>query len=104
MSDNVEDLDERRTSLRLDMEAERIVLSWNDKEGVLNTDEGICIDLARHGVLIDYKHGFDLGDLLNITFNPDNDKAHTVKGQVCRTTECNPNSFHIALQLIATDK
>ncbi|WP_299789777.1 PilZ domain-containing protein [uncultured Shewanella sp.] len=104
MSDNVEDLDERRTSLRLDMEAERIVLTWHDKKGILNTDEGICIDLARRGALIDYKEGFELGELLNITFNPDNDKAHTVKGQVCRTTQCNPNSFHIALQLITTDK
>jgi len=104
MTDDVEDIDERRTSLRIDMEAERIVLSWHDEEGVLNTDEGICIDLARHGVLIDYKQGFELGELLNITFNPDNDKAHTVKGQVCRATPCHPNSFHIAVQLITTKK
>ncbi|BAJ01556.1 PilZ domain-containing protein [Shewanella violacea] len=100
MPDNTEELDERRTSLRVDLEAERILLSWQDDQGLNQTDDGICIDLARRGVLIEYKNNFKVGALLTITFNPDNDKKHTVKGQVCRTSSCNPKSFHIAMQLI----
>ena len=100
MQDNTEDLDERRTSFRVDLEAERILLTWQDENGQEQADDGICIDLARHGVLIEYKNSFKIGDLLAITFNPDNDKKHMVKGQVCRTTSCNPKSFHIAIQLI----
>ncbi|AQS38726.1 PilZ domain-containing protein [Shewanella psychrophila] len=100
MQDNTEDLDERRTSFRVDLEAERILLAWQDENGQEQTDDGICIDLARHGVLIEYKMNFKVGELLAITFNPDNDKRHMVKGQVCRTITCNPKSFHIAIQLI----
>ncbi|SQH77374.1 conserved protein of unknown function [Shewanella benthica] len=99
MPDNIEDLDERRTSLRIDLEAERIILAWHEN-GEEQTDDGICIDLARHGMLIEYKNSFKVGELLAITFNPDNDKKHMVKGQVCRTTYCKPKSFHIAIQLI----
>lgn len=100
MKNNIEDLDERRTSLRVDLEAERIILAWQGENGEEQTDDGVCIDLSRHGMLIEYKNGFKVGDLLAITFNPDNDKKHVVKGQVCRTTNCKPKSFHIAIQLI----
>ena len=100
MKNNIEDLDERRTSLRVDLEAERIILAWQGENGEEQTDDGVCIDLSRHGMLIEYKNGFKVGDLLAITFNPDNDKKHMVKGQVCRTTKCKPKSFHIAIQLI----
>ncbi|EDQ01471.1 PilZ domain-containing protein [Shewanella benthica] len=100
MPDNIEDLGERRTSPRIDLEAERIILAWQGENGEEQTDDGICIDLARHGMLIEYKNSFKVGELLAITFNPDNDKKHMVKGQVCRTTHCKPKSFHIAIQLI----
>lgn len=100
MEKYTDEQNERRGSLRVDLEAERILLSWLDKEGVKQTDQGICIDLSRRGALIEYKEVFKLGDLLEITFNPHNDNAVTVKGQVCRVTKCNANSHHIALQLL----
>ncbi len=101
MVDITEDIDDRRSSLRVDMEAERISLVWQDENGQEQLDDGICIDLSRRGVLVEYEHRFNVGELLTITFNPDNDKRHTVKGQVCRSTICNPKSFHIAIQLIS---
>jgi len=103
MVDITEEIDERRSSLRVDMEAERITLAWIDENNQEQVDDGICIDLSRRGALVEYKQGFKVGELLAITFNPDNDKKHTVKGQVCRSTSGQPKSYHIAVQLISTE-
>ncbi|MCL1144013.1 PilZ domain-containing protein [Shewanella gaetbuli] len=92
--------EEKRSSLRVDMEAERVKLHWIAKSGESFEDDGVCIDLARKGVLIDYRQPFELGDLVAITFNSGTDKQNTIKGQVCRCIENSPQSFHIALQLI----
>ncbi|QYK02845.1 PilZ domain-containing protein [Shewanella psychrotolerans] len=100
MDQHQEEVDERRKSLRVDMEAERILVSWIDANGKNQTDEGICIDLARRGVLIEYKNPFAIGELLEITFNPDTDKQNSIKAQVCRCNECKQQSFHIAAQII----
>ncbi|MFT6976770.1 MAG: hypothetical protein ACJAZA_000472 [Shewanella psychromarinicola] len=92
--------EEKRSSLRLDMEAERIRLDWINAQGESCIDHGICIDLARKGVLFDFKASFKVGDLIALTFNENTNKQNTIKGQVCRCTECSPYSYHIALQLI----
>ncbi|MEO3684307.1 PilZ domain-containing protein [Shewanella vesiculosa] len=92
--------EEKRSSLRVDMEAERIRLDWINSQGESCTDHAICIDLARKGVLIDFKAAFKVGDLIALTFNEKTDKQNTIKGQVCRSSECSANSYHIALQLI----
>jgi len=112
--------EEKRSSLRVDMEAERIRLDWINSQGESCTDHAICIDLARKGVLIDFKAAdhaicidlarkgvlidfkaaFKIGDLIALTFNEKTDKQNTIKGQVCRSSECSVNSYHIALQLI----
>lgn len=92
--------EEKRSSLRVDMEAERIRLDWINSQGESRTDHAICIDLARKGVLIDFKAAFKVGDLIALTFNEKTDKQNTIKGQVCRSSECSVNSYHIALQLI----
>jgi hypothetical protein len=92
--------EEKRGSLRVDMEAERIRLDWINTHGESCVDHGICIDLARKGVLFDFKTSFKVGDLIALTFNENTDKQNTIKGQVCRCTECSPHSYHIALQLI----
>ncbi|GIU53741.1 MULTISPECIES: PilZ domain-containing protein [Shewanella] len=100
MSNEPTGFEEKRNSLRVDMEAERILLHWIDSAGEPNEDYGVCIDLARKGILIDYKSAFELGDLIAITFNQNTEKQNTIKGQVCRCTQANPQSFHIALQLL----
>ncbi|MCG9713635.1 PilZ domain-containing protein [Shewanella insulae] len=100
MDQNHEDFEERRQSLRIDMEAERILISWTDGLGVVHTDDGICMDLARRGVLIEYKKPFALGELLTVTFNPNTETQNSVKAQVCRCTECTPQRFHVAMQII----
>ncbi|QSX38528.1 PilZ domain-containing protein [Shewanella sedimentimangrovi] len=100
MDDNPKDFEERRGSLRVDLEAERILLRWTDRTGVVHTDDGICIDLARRGVLFEYRRPFAMGDLVEVVFNPGSDKENTVQGQVCRCSERNSQSFHVALQLI----
>ncbi|PMG80321.1 pilus assembly protein PilZ [Shewanella sp. 10N.286.51.B7] len=100
MSNEPTGFEEKRNSLRVDMEAERILLHWIDSSGEPCEDYGVCIDLARKGILIDYKSAFNLGDLVAITFNHNTEKQNTIKGQVCRCTEANPQSFHIALQLV----
>ncbi|MDD8057753.1 MULTISPECIES: PilZ domain-containing protein [Shewanella] len=92
--------DEKRGSLRVDMEAERVRLDWINAQGESCQDHGICIDLARKGILFDFKAAFKLGDLVAVTFNENTPKQNTIKGQVCRCTECNAQSYHIALQLI----
>jgi hypothetical protein len=92
--------DEKRTSLRVDMEAERIKLHWINKAGESNEDDGVCIDLARKGVLFDYRQAFELGQLIALTFNPGTDKQNTIKGQVCRCNQSSAYSYHIALQLL----
>jgi hypothetical protein len=92
--------EEKRQSLRLDMEAERIILHWADDKGVEHSDSGACIDLARHGVLVEYSRPFAMGELLEVTFNPGTDKQHKVKGQVCRCSQSQPDHFHIAMQLL----
>lgn len=100
MESNSTDFEEKRLSLRVDMEAERVGLTWRDSEGQEQRDSGICIDLARRGILFEYNKPFALGELIEVTFNPGTDKENTVKGQVCRCSECHPQSFHIAMQLL----
>ena len=92
--------DEKRNSLRVDMEAERVKLHWISKAGESFEEDGICIDLARKGVLFDYCKPFEVGELVAITFNPGTDKQNTIKGQVCRCSQSNEQSYHIAMQLI----
>ncbi|MBT1443138.1 PilZ domain-containing protein [Shewanella sp. JM162201] len=100
MDDNPKEYEEKRRSLRVDMEAERIVLRWTDKSGAEQVDNGICIDLSRRGILFEYRLPFALGELVEVTFNPDTDKENTIQGQVCRCSEAHAHSFHIAMQLI----
>lgn len=92
--------EEKRSSLRVDMEAERVLLYWTDKNGVEHTDEGVCIDLARRGILFDYKNPFELGELVNVTFNPETSRQNSVKGQVCRCSKRHDQSYHVAMQLL----
>ncbi|UJF20409.1 PilZ domain-containing protein [Shewanella sp. OMA3-2] len=92
--------DEKRASLRVDMEAERIKLHWINKTGESNEDNGVCIDLARKGILLDYRQDFELGQLIAVTFNSGTDKQNTIKGQVCRCSQSSQHSYHIALQLL----
>lgn len=100
MGDHTTGFEEKRTSLRVDMEAERVVLNWIDTQGMKQTDEGVCIDLARRGILFDYKNPFALGELIEVTFNPNSSQQNTVKGQVCRCAKCHDQSYHIAMQLL----
>ncbi len=100
MDDNQKTFVEKRRSLRVDMEAERVILTWQNQHNTLKSDNGICIDLARQGALVEYSKGFNLGDLLEVTFNPGSDNENTIKGQVCRCTQCKDQSYHIAIQLI----
>ncbi|AZQ09991.1 MULTISPECIES: PilZ domain-containing protein [Shewanella] len=100
MDDNPKDYEEKRRSLRVDMEAERIVLRWTEKDGLERTDDGICVDLSRRGILLEYRQPFALGELVEVTFNPGTEKENTIQGQVCRCTECKAQSYHIAMQLI----
>ncbi|MGL5046411.1 MAG: PilZ domain-containing protein [Shewanella sp.] len=100
MGDHTNGFEEKRTSLRLDMEAERVILNWVDIQGIKQTDEGVCIDLARLGLLFDYKRPFELGELIEVTFNPNSTQQNTVKGQVCRCAKCHDQSYHIGIQLL----
>ncbi|GGZ45720.1 MULTISPECIES: PilZ domain-containing protein [Shewanella] len=100
MDENLDDFIERRRSLRVDLEAERIRLHWINKAGDELNDDGICIDLSRRGILFEYHQPFTLGELLSVTFHAGTDSQNTIKGQVCRCSEINPKRFHIAMQLI----
>ncbi|MCL2916811.1 PilZ domain-containing protein [Shewanella litorisediminis] len=100
MDDNPKDYEERRRSLRVDLEAERVLLSWVDKDGIERTDDGICIDLSRRGLLFEYRQPFALGELVEVTFNYGTDKQNSVQGQICRCKESKAQSYHIAMQLI----
>ncbi|MEJ6518983.1 pilus assembly protein PilZ [Shewanella sp. BC20] len=100
MGDHPTGFDEKRGSLRVDMEAERVLLHWTDNDGIEHTDQGVCIDLARRGILFDYKKPFILGDLVTVTFNPDTDHENSVKGQVCRCSKRHDQSYHVAMQLL----
>lgn len=100
MGDHTKGYQERRSSLRVDMEAERVRLSWIDAQGEQHNDEGVCIDLARHGILCDYKKPFALGELVEVTFNSNTPKQNTLKGQVCRCSQSHEQSYHIAMQLL----
>ncbi|MGL5360616.1 MAG: PilZ domain-containing protein [Shewanella sp.] len=100
MGEHTKGFQERRCSLRVDMEAERVLLSWMDAAGTLHTDEGVCIDLARRGVLCDYRKPFAIGELVEVTFHPNTPKQNTLKGQVCRCSQSHEQSYHIAMQLL----
>lgn len=100
MDQHHQEFDERRTSLRVDMEAEKIHIAWLDSKGESQTDLGFCLDLARRGVLIEYSKPFALGELLEITFNPNTDKSNSIKVQVCRCNEYGKQIYHIAAQII----
>lgn len=91
---------EKRNSIRLDLEAERVLIHWQDSDGVAQEDYAICMDLARHGLLFDYTLPFDMGELISVTFNPHTDKQHKVQGQVCRCNTRSAISFLVALQLL----
>lgn len=96
----MEDIEEKRQSLRIDMESDKVELIWLDENEHEQVAMARCIDLSRRGVLLMYSGNFTLGSLLNITFNPDNEGSkHTVKGQVCRSKDIG-DAYHIAIQLI----
>ncbi|MBW8186510.1 PilZ domain-containing protein [Shewanella nanhaiensis] len=97
----MEESENRRHSLRLDMESDKIEISWQGADNQLQSTDATCVDLARHGVLFEHKNSFKLGELIEISFNPDNDKRHTVKGQVCRCKSMG-GFFHTAVQLVPT--
>lgn len=95
-----QELDERRKSLRVDMESERIKITWTDTNGEIRCDDALCVDLSRRGVLIEYHQSFTLGELLDITFNANTDKQNQIKAQVCRCQQQDGEKFRIALQII----
>jgi len=98
-ADNVESFKERRTSLRVDLEAEEVRIGWQDNDEKLCTDSAICVDLSRKGLLFEYRLPFKVGALIEVTFNSGGDAQNTVKGQVCRCTK-SETSYRIALQLL----
>jgi hypothetical protein len=100
MSHEQQENEEKRSSIRLDLEAERVLINWQDAAGVAQEDYAICMDLARNGLLFDYTMPFDIGELITVTFNPSTDKKNSVSGQVCRCNTRSDVSFHVALQLI----
>ncbi|ABZ76132.1 type IV pilus assembly PilZ [Shewanella halifaxensis HAW-EB4] len=91
--------EERRTSKRLDMEGESVAIKVHDDINP-QLNSAICIDLSRHGALLKHKQEIALGSLIEITFNEGCDNQNTIKGQVCRCTNPEELTFHIALQLI----
>ncbi|QBF84395.1 PilZ domain-containing protein [Shewanella maritima] len=91
---------EKRASLRVDMEAEPVRLHWIDDQGQAIEDDATCLDLARKGVLFEYKQAFKVGALVALTFNQGTPQQNTIKGQVCRCSAADENSFHIAMQLV----
>lgn len=95
-----QELDERRQSLRVDMESERIKIAWTDASGETKYDDALCADLSRRGILIEYHLPFTLGELLDITFNHNTDKQNTIKAQVCRCQQQNSENYRTALQII----
>lgn len=99
MGEHSVEFEEKRNSLRLDMEAERVLIHWTDKYSTEHTDNAVCIDLARRGILIDYKKPFELGELVSVTFHPGTSQQNTIKGQVCRCSQRHDQSYHIAMQL-----
>ncbi len=100
MGEHAIGFEEKRGSLRVDMEAERIFLQWVDPEGLEHTGHGICMDLARKGILFEYTQPFALGEFINVTFNLNTAAQNTLKGQVCRCAKRHEHSFHIAMQLL----
>ena len=95
----MEDIEEKRQSLRIDMESDKVELLWLDEHNHEQTAVAKCVDLSRRGALFLYDDDFVLGSLLNITFNPDNDNKHTIKAQVCRSKNY-VDTYQIAVQLI----
>ncbi|MBB1269918.1 PilZ domain-containing protein [Shewanella sp. SR44-3] len=91
---------EKRDSIRLDLEAERVLIDWKNSDGTEQQDYAVCMDLARNGLLFDYSYPFDIGALIAVTFNPNTDKQHQVFGQVCRCNTRSAESFYVALQLL----
>ncbi len=102
MGQQQQQYDERRQSQRIELEVEKICLSWTDMQGNIRTDDANCIDISRNGILIEYTQPFVLGDILEITFNPNSTIQHNVSGQVCRCLESENhyNYYQIALQII----
>jgi hypothetical protein len=100
MSTDPNETAEKRDSIRLDLEAERVLIHWKDDKGVEQQDYAICMDLARNGLLFDYTLPFDIGELIAVTFNPNTDKKNQVFGQVCRCNTRSADSFYVALQLL----
>ncbi|MCE9678703.1 PilZ domain-containing protein [Shewanella sp. AS1] len=100
MNQYYEELDERRQSQRIDLEADHIHISWTDDEGESHLDNATCLDLSRRGVLIAYPRAFNQGEILLITFNPETSNQNGVTARVCRCTKTN-TEFHIAMEIIA---
>jgi hypothetical protein len=100
MSTNPNEMAEKRDSIRLDLEAERVLIHWKDSTDAEQQDYAVCMDLARNGLLFDYSLPFDIGELIAVTFNPNTDKQHQVFGQVCRCNTRSADSFYVALQLL----
>ncbi|GIU29827.1 PilZ domain-containing protein [Shewanella sp. MBTL60-007] len=90
---------ERRSSQRVDMEDESVMIAIHTNGGIYS-NSAICLDLSRRGALLEYNQALALGTLIEVTFNQGNDNENTIKGQVCRCTCANETRCHIALQLI----
>ena len=99
MTSDAEQHEERRQSMRLDMEKELIDIQWQDEAGNLMRKKIACLDFSKGGVRLDCDQAIPLHTKAEIIFKAAESKSQTLKGQIIRCLKQENGWFEIALRL-----
>ena len=99
MKSSAEQQEDRRQSMRLDMEKELIDIQWQDDSGNVLKKKIACLDFSKGGVRLDCDHAIPLHTNAEIIFKAAEPKSQTLRGQVIRCLKQENGWFEIALRL-----
>jgi len=99
MAENSIDDEERRQSLRLDMEKELVDITWTDENGNKHVKKIACLDFARGGLKLDCDQALPVNEAVTVVFKSANANNQKLYGKVLRCIKQDNGWFEVALIL-----
>ncbi|MDP2560581.1 PilZ domain-containing protein [Psychrobium sp. 1_MG-2023] len=91
---------ERRQSLRLDMESELVAIYWRDSQGEQHSQSVVCIDVSSGGIAVSIDVEFQLDDEVEVQFNPHDSKSPKRSAIILRCHKLRDGSYHVGMSFI----
>lgn len=95
---------ERRSAIRLDMEKTLVDISWCDEQAQVRNKKVICVDFSRQGIKLDSDQALTLDSQVSIVIDRDDPLCLCLNGKVIRCIKQANGWFEIALLWGAKDK